>query len=296
MLWQEAVFSFKNYLKLERGLAENSVLSYQRDVEKLATFISDERPPEKIADEDLRQFFDFIAEIGLNATSQARILSGLKAFFEFMMIEGYRVTNPTELLGSPKLIRKLPAVLSLEEIDSMIAQIDHSSSGGQRNRAIIEVLYSCGLRVSELINLKISNCKFEDRYLMVFGKGAKERWVPIGKAAIQYTQIYLTQIRNHQKIKKGFEDFVFLNNRGQNMTRVMIFLIVKDLAQKAGIAKNISPHTLRHSFATHLVEGGADLRAVQEMLGHESILTTEIYTHLDRDYLRQTLTEFHPRA
>jgi integrase/recombinase XerD len=296
MSWTDAIRSFKNFLKLERGLAENSVESYLRDVEKLSSFVQKGVSPRDISEEDLHRFLAFLTEIGMSSTSQARILSGLKAFFEFLVLERVRDTDPTYLLSSPKTVRKLPEVLHLEEIESMMDQIDFSSPEGGRNKAIIEVLYSCGLRVSELIELKITQCYFEEGYIMVIGKGNKSRLVPIGTSAIKFTNIYLKEIRPHIEIKKGYEDYVFLNRRGAGLSRVMIFYVVKDLAEKAGIHKTISPHTLRHSFATHLVEGGADLRAVQEMLGHESIITTEIYTHLDRAYLQQTLQEFHPRA
>jgi integrase/recombinase XerD len=296
MNWVEQIRSFKNFLKLERGLAENSIESYLRDVSKLSSFVQENVSPRDVSEEDLHRFLGFLTEIGISATSQARILSGLKSFFEFLVLEKIRDTDPTYLLGSPKIVRKLPEVLHLEEIEAMMHQIDVSSLEGARNKAIVEVLYSCGVRVSELIELKITQCYFDEGYIMVIGKGNKSRLVPIGSTAIKYTRLYLNEIRPHVDIKKGYEDYVFLNRRGASLSRVMIFYIVKDLAEKAGIHKTISPHTLRHSFATHLVEGGADLRAVQEMLGHESIITTEIYTHLDRAYLQQTLQEFHPRA
>lgn len=296
MSWTDIIRSFKNFLKLERGLAENSVESYLRDVEKLSSFVQNGVSPRNISEEDLHRFLEFLTEIGMSSTSQARILSGLKAFFEFLVLERIIETDPTYLLSSPKTVRKLPEVLHLEEIEAMMDQIDFSTAEGCRNKAIIEVMYSCGLRVSELIELKITQCYFDEGYIMVIGKGNKSRLVPIGKSAIKYTGLYMKEIRPSIDIKKGYEDYVFLNRRGAGLSRVMIFYIVKDLAEKAGIYKTISPHTLRHSFATHLVEGGADLRAVQEMLGHESIITTEIYTHLDRAYLQQTLQEFHPRA
>lgn len=296
MNWAEQIRSFKNFLKLERGLAENSIESYLRDVSKLSSFVQENVSPRDVSEEDLHRFLGFLTEIGISATSQARILSGSKSFFEFLVLEKIRDTDPTYLLGSPKIVRKLPEVLHLEEIEAMMHQIDVSSLEGARNKAIVEVLYSCGVRVSELIELKITQCYFDEGYIMVIGKGNKSRLVPIGSTAIKYTRLYLNEIRPHVDIKKGYEDYVFLNRRGASLSRVMIFYIVKDLAEKAGIHKTISPHTLRHSFATHLVEGGADLRAVQEMLGHESIITTEIYTHLDRAYLQQTLQEFHPRA
>lgn len=296
MLWSEVLPAFKNFLKLERGLAENSVESYLRDIAKLASFLRNDISPAEVSEEDVHRFLSFLTEIGMSSPSQARILSGLKAFFEFMRIDRRRDTDPTYLISSPRLTRKLPEVLQVEEIEDMLSCIDHSTPEGTRNRAILEVMYSSGLRVSELTGLKISQCHFEEGYLLVVGKGNKARLVPVGSAAIRYTEIYLEEVRREVEVKKGYEDHLFLNRRGAALSRVMVFYIVRDLAGKAGIRKTISPHTLRHSFATHLVEGGADLRAVQEMLGHESITTTEIYTHLDRAYLQQTLKEFHPRA
>lgn len=296
MLWPEVIPAFKNFLKLERGLAENSVESYLRDIAKLASFLQNDISPAEVSEEDVHRFLSFLTEIGMSSTSQARILSGLKAFFEFMRLDRRRDTDPTYLISSPRLTRKLPEVLQVEEIEDMLSCIDHSTPEGTRNRAILEVMYSSGLRVSELTGLKISQCHFEEGYLLVVGKGNKARLVPVGSAAIRYTEIYLAEVRRELEVKKGYEDHLFLNRRGAALSRVMVFYIVRDLAEKAGIRKTISPHTLRHSFATHLVEGGADLRAVQEMLGHESITTTEIYTHLDRAYLQQTLKEFHPRA
>lgn len=296
MLWPEALPAFKNFLKLERGLAENSVESYLRDIAKLASFVQNSQPPESVSEEDIHRFLAFLTEIGMSSTSQARILSGLKAFFEFMRIDRRRETDPTALIAAPRLTRKLPEVLQVEEIEDMLACIDHSTPEGTRNRAILEVMYSSGLRVSELTALKISQCHFDEGYLLVVGKGNKTRLVPVGSSAIACSEIYRREIRAGMEVQKGYEDHLFLNRRGASLSRVMVFYIVKDLAEKAGIRKTISPHTLRHSFATHLVEGGADLRAVQEMLGHESITTTEIYTHLDRAYLQQTLKEFHPRA
>ncbi len=296
MLWSEALPAFRNFLRLERGLADNSVESYLRDMHKLASFLQMDIAPENVSEEDIHRFLAFLTEIGMSSASQARILSGLKAFFEFMRLERRRDTDPTYLISAPRLTRKLPEVLQVEEIEDMLGCIDHSAPEGTRNRAILEVMYSSGLRVSELTELKISQCHFDEGYLLVVGKGNKARLVPIGSAAIKYTGIYLEEIRSRAEVQKGYEDHLFLNRRGAALSRVMVFYIVRDLAEKAGIRKTISPHTLRHSFATHLVEGGADLRAVQEMLGHESITTTEIYTHLDRAYLQQTLKEFHPRA
>lgn len=296
MLWSEAIPAFKNFLKLERGLAENSVESYLRDIAKLASFLQNGISPAEVSEEDIYRFLAFLTEIGMSSTSQARILSGLKAFFEFMRIDRRRDTDPTYLIAAPRLTRKLPEVLQVTEIEDMLGCIDHSTPEGTRNRAILEVMYSSGLRVSELTELKITQCHFDEGYLLVVGKGNKARLVPVGSAAIHYSEIYLEEVRKRMEVKKGYEDHLFLNRRGAALSRVMVFYIVRDLAEKAGIRKSISPHTLRHSFATHLVEGGADLRAVQEMLGHESITTTEIYTHLDRAYLQQTLKEFHPRA
>lgn len=296
MEWSEVLPAFKNFLKLERGLAENSVDSYLRDVSKLASFLQNDVLPENVGAEDLDRFLAFLTDIGLASASQARIVSGLKAFFEFLQVDRRRDTDPTRLLASPRLTRKLPEVLQVQEIEDMLGCIDHSSPEGTRNRAIVEVMYSSGLRVSELTELKITECQFEEGYLRVKGKGSKVRLVPLGTSAIRYSEIYLREVRKWTAVKKGYEDYLFLNRRGAALSRVMVFYIIRDLAERAGIRKTVSPHTLRHSFATHLVEGGADLRAVQEMLGHESIITTEIYTHLDRAYLQQTLKEFHPRA
>ncbi|TLU99150.1 site-specific tyrosine recombinase XerD [Dyadobacter luticola] len=298
-MWQSYIKHFKNYLRLERSLSGNSVEAYVRDVEKLAEFVDLAKidlPPAKIEEKHLSAFLRYLAELGLSAHSQARMLSGIKAFFKYLLLENEITEDPTELLESPRLPRKLPDVLSYEEIESMLAAVDHSTPEGTRNRAIIEVLYSSGLRVSELTGLLITHCYFDIGFIRILGKGDKVRLVPIGQEAIKYTRLYLDHVRTEIAPKKDSEDIVFLNRRGGQLTRVMIFLIIKDLAEKAGISKNVSPHTFRHSFATHLIEGGASLRAVQEMLGHESITTTEIYTHLDRDYLRQVVTEFHPRG
>jgi integrase/recombinase XerD len=296
MLWPEAIRAFKNYLKLERGLAPNSVESYLRDLGALASFLDGKVAPKTVEEDHLYAFIETISEMGLSSSTQARMLSGIKAFFEFLRLEKIRDTDPTALLVGPKLIRKLPEVLQVKEVEALLEGIDLSTPEGTRNRAMLEVLYSSGLRVSEVVNLQISRCFFEEGYLQVTGKGSKTRLVPIGKQAIHYTEIYKTLVRPSLDIKKGYEDHLFLNRRGVALSRVMVFYVVKNAAEAAGIQKTISPHTLRHSFATHLVEGGADLRAVQEMLGHESILTTEIYTHLDRAFLQQTLREFHPRA
>jgi integrase/recombinase XerD len=296
MTWLDHIKNFKNYLKLERGLSGNSVESYVRDAEKLFQFCGETKHIASLKDEDIHNFLVFLNDLGLSATSQARILSGIKAFFEFLFIEKLIIAEPTELISSPRITRKLPETLHLHEIEAMMASIDLSTPEGPRNKAIIEVMYSCGLRVSELTNLKISDCLFSEGFIRVVGKGNKMRLVPIGDEAIKFSKIYLHVVRTQLTIEQGHEDYLFLNRRGKALSRVMVFIIIKDLAEKAGIQKSISPHTLRHSFATHLVEGGADLRAIQEMLGHESIITTEIYTHLDRAYLQQTLKEFHPRG
>jgi integrase/recombinase XerD len=298
-MWQSYIKHFKNYLRLERSLSGNSVEAYVRDVEKLEEYlelVKIDLPPAKINEEYLTAFLKYLSELGLAAHSQARMLSGIKAFFKYLLLENEITEDPTELLESPRLPRKLPDVLSYEEIETMLAAIDHSTPEGTRNRAIIEVLYSSGLRVSELTGLQLTHCYFDIGFLRILGKGDKVRLVPIGKEAIKYTQIYLEHVRNEIAPAKDSEDIVFLNRRGGQLSRVMVFIMIKDIVEKAGIHKTVSPHTFRHSFATHLIEGGASLRAVQEMLGHESITTTEIYTHLDRDYLRQVITEFHPRG
>jgi integrase/recombinase XerD len=296
MNWQPSIKKFGQYLKLERGLAQNSVEAYTKDVEKLGQFQNFEKPIAEISEHDIHDFLVFLNDMQLAANSQARILSGVKAFFEFCLLEKLIFTDPTQLIDSPKTLRKLPETLHYHEIENIIAAIDLSTPEGPRNKAIIETLYSCGLRVSELTSLRISQCEFEEGFLRVIGKGNKTRLVPIGQIAIKYIKIYLKEIRPQIEIENGHEDFVFLNRRGKSLSRVMVFLMIKDLADKAGVKKQVSPHTLRHSFATHLIEGGADLRAVQEMLGHASITTTEIYTHLDRAFLQQTIKEFHPRG
>ncbi len=296
-MWQAYLKGFKAYLQLERSMSDNTVDAYIHDVQMLADFIQSSKDDVSIASvsmTDLQGFLKNVTELGLSAGTQARVLSGIKSFFNYLLLEEVISKNPTELLEAPKLKRSLPAYLSLDEIDLLFEQIDHSTPEGQRNRAIIEVMYSCGLRVSELIELKISNLYLDVGFVRVIGKGNKERLIPIGDTAVKYIELYKKHIRSHIEIKKGAEDILFLNRRGSGLSRVMIFLILKDLTQKAGIKKNIHPHTLRHSFATHLVEAGADLRAVQEMLGHKSITTTEIYTHLDRKYLRETLEKYHP--
>jgi len=297
-MWQSYIKHFKNYLRLERSFSENSVQAYIRDTEKLAEYLelaAINLSPADIKEEHLLAFLKYLSELGLSAHTQARMLSGIKAFYKYLILENEISEDPTELIEAPRLPRKLPDVLSYEEIERILLAIDHSTPEGTRNRAIIEVLYSSGLRVSELVGLQLTFCYFDIGFIRILGKGDKVRLVPIGKEAIKYTQLYLDHVRSEIEVKKESEDIVFLNRRGGQLSRVMVFLIIKDAAEKAGISKNVSPHTFRHSFATHLIEGGASLRAVQEMLGHESITTTEIYTHLDRDYLRQIITEFHPR-
>ena len=297
MSWKQSIKEFKTYLKIERSLSDNTIDSYLRDVKKLAKFSEEKELDElQITKVEVKEFIAFINTEGISARSQSRIISGIKAFYKYLILEDYIKVNPTELIESPKIGMKLPDTLSVSEIDDLISGIDLSQPQGERNRAILEVLYSCGLRVSELTNLKLSNIRFKEGYVKVVGKGDKERFAPIGSSAIKYLNIYLNEIRNHQNIKKDSEDIVFLNRRGNKLTRVMIFTIIKQLAEKIGLKKKISPHTFRHSFATHLIEGGADLRAIQEMLGHESITTTEIYTHLDREFLRDAIMTFHPRA
>ena len=296
-MWDSYKKGYKAWLRLEKSLSEHSVAAYLHDVQLLTDFLQTEKDlkePGSIVLKDLEQFIRRINEIGMAHASQARMISGLRSFFKYCLTEEIISTDPAALLEAPKQIRKLPDTLSFPEIEKIIAAIDLSKPEGERNRAIFETLYSCGLRVSELVNLRISRLNLNVGYIRVTGKGDKERLIPIGSDAIKYIGIYQNNIRNHISIKPGEEDIVFLNRRGSRLSRVMIFLILKSLAKKAGIEKNISPHTFRHSFATHLVEGGADLRAVQEMLGHESITTTEIYTHLDREFLRTTLHMFHP--
>lgn len=296
-MWEPYKKGFRAFLQLERSLSENSVEAYGHDIEKLTQFLEQhgiEKNPAALELTDLQQFVKWVAELGMTPTSQARIISGIRAFYKYCSLEQIVVNDPTVLLEAPKLKRALPDVLGFEEIEHIIGQIDLSKPEGGRNKAILETMYSCGLRVSEVVNLKLSQLHLDVGFIRVIGKGDKERLVPIGSSATKYINIYRDDIRVHMPVKKGQEDILFLNRRGSKLTRVMIFLLLKELVKKAGITKNISPHTFRHSFATHLVEGGADLRAVQEMLGHESITTTEIYTHLDRDFLRDTLQRFHP--
>ncbi|TXI15092.1 MAG: site-specific tyrosine recombinase XerD [Pedobacter sp.] len=297
MDWQTSIRGFKSYLQLERGLASNTVEAYLQDVDKLVQYFEGtDKQVGQVSINDLRSFLVWINQLGILPPSQARILSGLKAFFSYLLIENVITNNPTALLSSPRITRKLPDTLSIVDINKLIDAIDLSKHEGVRNKAMIEILYGCGLRVSELTTLRLSNLFLDIDFIKIIGKGNKERLVPIGSEAIKFLRIYLNEIRIHMPIKPGKEDYIFLNNRGNPISRIMVFIIIKQLAQVAGIKKNISPHTFRHSFATHLVEGGADLRAVQEMLGHESITTTEIYTHLNRDYLRDTITQFHPRS
>ncbi|MCK8520264.1 site-specific tyrosine recombinase XerD [Aquimarina sp. D1M17] len=297
MKWKHAIKDYEHYLRIERGLSENSIINYVLDLKRLLSFLENaniETSPLTIEKEILQQFVYETAKL-VNARSQARVISGLKSFFNYLVFEDYRETNPMELIESPKIGRKLPDTLSLEEIDLIIAQIDLSKPEGERNRAIIETLYGCGLRVTELIELKLSHLFFDEGYISVIGKGDKQRFVPIGETTQKYITLYKNEIRNHINIQKGHEDTLFLNRRGKQLTRAMIFTIIKRLVEKAGIHKNISPHTFRHSFATHLLENGADLRAIQLMLGHESITTTEIYMHIDKSHLSEVMNTFHPR-
>lgn len=296
-MWEAYKKGFKAWLQLEKSLSDHSVEAYIRDVEKLTMYLqekSDLKTPDAVTLKDLQGLLQFITQLGIGATSQARMISGLRAFYKYCLLEQICTVDPTALLDAPKTRRSLPDTLSFEEIEQIIGEIDVSTPDGGRNKAILETMYSCGLRVSEVISLKLSCLYLDIGFIRVIGKGDKERLVPIGSDATKYIKLYRENIRVHQPLQPGFEDILFLNKFGRSLSRVMIFYIIKDLAKKAGITKTISPHTFRHSFATHLVEGGADLRAVQEMLGHESITTTEIYTHLDRDYLRSTLQQYHP--
>lgn len=296
-MWDAYKKGFRAYLQLEKSLSDNSTEAYLRDIDKLTHFLQEKKmakTPEQVQLADLQKFLKWITELGMGSSSQARIISGIRAFYKYCSIERISAKDPTVLLEAPKLKRALPDVLAFDEIEQIISQIDLSKPEGGRNKAILETMYSCGLRVSELVNLKISQLYLDAGFVRVTGKGDKERLVPVGRSAIQHIRIYMNNIRVHVQPAPGSEDILFLNKRGTKLSRVMIFLIIKELAAKAGIRKTVSPHTFRHSFATHLVEGGADLRAVQEMLGHESITTTEIYTHLDREFLRKTLENFHP--
>ena len=294
--WERYIKHFVSYLKIEKGLAENSIFAYQNDVVKLSEFSIDRNlEVVQLTYEHLKEFVAVLYDLGLSARSQARIISGVKQFFGFMLLENLIDDDPSELLEMPKIGRKLPDVLSIEEIDQLIDAIDMSKAESHRNKAILETLYSCGLRVSELVNLKFSQLYFEEGFVRVIGKGNKERLVPLSESVQHEITIYNDHVRRHQSVQKGNENIVFLNRRGAQLTRVMIFTIIKDLAKSIGLVKSISPHTFRHSFATHLIEGGANLRAIQEMLGHESITTTEIYTHLDQRFLREAIISFHPR-
>ena len=299
MNWKIYIQGFKSFLALEKSLSENSIEAYLHDVEKLVQFLEYKKygfSPKDIELKHLQEFLKWINELGMSSGTQARLISGIKGLYKYLLIENILNTDPTALITAPRLGRRLPDTLSVIEINNIIAAIDLSLPEGQRNKAMLETIYSCGLRVSELVNLKISNLYFKDGFVKVIGKGDKERLVPIGSVAIKQINIYRDEVRCHHIIKKDQEDFLFLNRRGAKLSRVMLFTIIKQLALKIDLKKHISPHTFRHSFATHLIEGGADLRAVQEMLGHESITTTEIYTHLDRDYLRQAIIQFHPRS
>jgi integrase/recombinase XerD len=297
MNWQSYIKSYQSYLKIERGLSKNTIDNYSFDMERLCLFLSQNEiqiSPLAISEETVQQFIYSVSK-QVNPRSQARIISGLKSFFSYLIFEDFRNDNPMELIETPKTGRKLPDTLAVEEIDALISAIDLSSNEGERNRAILETVYGCGLRVSELVALKISDLFFEEGFIKITGKGNKQRFVPVGDLTQKIIEIYKNNIRTHVNIQKGFEDTLFLNRRGRQLTRAMIFTIIKDLAVKINLTKNISPHTLRHSFATHLLENGADLRSIQLMLGHESITTTEIYVHLDRKYLTEVINTFHPR-
>lgn len=294
--WEIKIRDFINYLKIERGLAENSIFAYQRDVFKLKEFCEPlQLSPTQVTFDDLKQFLTELYDLGLSARSQARIISGIKQFYSFIILEGDLNEDPSELIELPRVGKKLPTFLTIEEVDQLLSAIDLSKAEGHRNKAMIETLYSCGLRVSEMINLKFSDTYFEQGFIRIIGKGNKERLVPVSPSVEKEINLYVEGTRNHQTIQKGYEDYVFLNRRGRGLTRVMIFTIVKNLAAAIGLNKKISPHTFRHSFATHLIEGGANLRAIQEMLGHESITTTEIYTHLDKSFIREAIISHHPR-
>ncbi|MFO7934822.1 MAG: site-specific tyrosine recombinase XerD [Bacteroidales bacterium] len=298
MEWKHTLNDFEDFLKLEKGLSSNSIGAYLSDVRKLVQFLEMQQipgGPDQMVHDHLHRFLVYISELGLSARTQARVLSALKTFYRYLLLEGTVIKDPTALLEGPRVGRKLPEVLSVAEIDRILSMIDLSKPEGRRNKAMLEVLYSCGLRVSELVGLQISNIFREEGFVRVIGKGDKERLVPVSEKALKEIDLYLPD-RNSWNIRKDSEDILFLNRRGYRMSRVMVFTMIKTLAQAAGIKKTVSPHTFRHSFATHLVEGGADLRAVQEMLGHESIITTEIYTHLDREYLREAIISYHPRS
>ena len=297
MSWKSYIMGYQNYLKIEKSLSHNTVDAYIRDINKMNSFFNTENSQIKIDSVNHGDFQNYLSHLNdseINARSQSRIISSIRSFFKYLILEKIIDHNPSDLLENPKTGKKLPEFLTIEEIDLMVSQIDRSKSDGERNIAILEVLYGCGLRVTELIELKISEIYWKEGFIRIIGKGNKERLVPLGKIASKHFKIYLNEIRIHQKLENQFIDHVFINKNGKKLSRVMIFKIVKKLTEKAGIQKNVSPHTLRHSFATHLVEGGADLRAVQEMLGHQSITTTEIYTHLDKNYLKQNILDYHP--
>jgi integrase/recombinase XerD len=297
MSWNVYIRGYQNYLQIEKSLSKNTVDGYCRDIKKLNNFFNGNDDKKKIEDvnyQDFQNYLSYLNDLKINARSQSRVISSMRSFFKFLILEKIIKENPTELLENPKTGKKLPEFLTIEEIELLVNQIDRSKKEGERNLAIIEVLYGCGLRVTELIELKISEIYWKEGFIRIIGKGNKERLVPLGKIASKHLKIYLNEIRVHQKIKDLFVDHVFINKNGSKISRVMIFKIVKKLTEKAGIQKNISPHSLRHSFATHLVEGGADLRSVQEMLGHQSITTTEVYTHLDKNYLKQAILDHHP--
>ena len=299
MKWDESKKNYENYLKLEKSLSSNSIAAYINDINKLTEFLGKnfkKTGPDRVRLNHLKKFVEWLNERGVSPRTQARTISGIKSFYKYLLIEGKISSDPTALLESPKIGRKLPDVLSMEEIDELIDAVDLNKAEGQRNKAMLETLYSCGLRVSELVNLKISNLHFDEGYVKIEGKSEKERLVPVSSRAIEEIEKYVNGYRETLKIQKDNENILFLNRRGKKLSRVMVFTIIKNLAEKINLKKKISPHTFRHSFATHLINGGADLRAVQEMLGHESILTTEIYTHLDREYLKDTIHQFHPRS
>lgn len=299
MSWKADIAAFKTYLRLEKSLSTNSIDAYVHDIEKLVQFLDYTNVglgATQLKTEHLRNFLKWVNELGMSATSQARILSGLHSFYKYLLLENLIHTDPTELVDAPRIGRKLPDTLSKEDVEILLEGVDRSTPEGERNRAMLETLYSCGLRVSELVNLKISDIFTKEAYIRIIGKGNKERLVPIGRTALKHIELYKQSVRHLIEVTKGEEDILFLNRRGSRLTRVMVFTIIKNLAQKCGVKKTISPHTFRHSFATHLVEGGADLRAVQEMLGHESITTTEIYTHIDRTFLTAQILKYHPRS
>lgn len=297
MKWDHAIRDYQHYLRLERGLASHSISNYTRDIKKLADYLDTHNSsdtPSYISRSSIESFVYDIAKT-ISPRSQARLISGLRSFFDYLIFEGYRKDNPMELIESPKIGRKLPDTLSVEEIDALIGAIDLSKAEGERNRALLETLYGCGLRVSELTELRLSDLFFEEQFIKVTGKGNKQRFVPIAAHTQKYINLYIKEIRVHIPVQKGHEDYLFLNRRGKRLSRAMIFTIIKQLAEKIGLNKNVSPHTFRHSFATHLLENGADLRAIQQMLGHESITTTEIYMHVDRSHLQGVLQKYHPR-